>query len=71
LCHHGRGISTGGQLSGELAGQDLAGAAAVGYRVPGHHVVAGIRPVVNFINILRAAFVPIFFCQKITKPNCN
>jgi secreted trypsin-like serine protease len=27
-------------------------------------------PVVNFINILRAAFPPIFFCQKITKPKC-
>jgi len=26
--------------------------------------------VVNFINILHAAFSPIFFCQKITKPNC-
>jgi len=26
--------------------------------------------VVNFINILRPAFAPIFFCQKITKPNC-
>ncbi len=25
----------------------------------------------NCINILRAAFVQIFFCQKITKPNCN
>jgi hypothetical protein len=28
-------------------------------------------PVVNFINILQAAFAPIFFSQKITKPNCN
>jgi len=28
-------------------------------------------PEVNFINILRAAFSPIFFRQKITKPNCN
>jgi len=28
-------------------------------------------PVLNFINILQAAFAPIFFCQKITKPNCN
>ena len=26
---------------------------------------------VNFINILRAAFAPIFLCQKITKPNCR
>jgi len=30
------------------------------------------RAVVNFINNLRAAFAPIFLCQKkITKPNCN
>ncbi len=28
-------------------------------------------PVVNFINILRAAFVPIFLCQKTMKPNCT
>jgi len=27
--------------------------------------------VVNFINTLRAAFVSIFFCQKITKPKLN
>jgi len=26
---------------------------------------------VNFINILQAAFATIFFCQKITKPNCR
>jgi len=29
------------------------------------------RTIVNFINILRAAFAPIFFRKKITKPNCN
>jgi len=29
------------------------------------------HPEVNFTNILRASFLPIFFCQKITKPNCN
>jgi hypothetical protein len=29
------------------------------------------RPVVNFINILRAAFAPIFFSQKIIKLNSN
>ncbi len=34
-------------------------------------VVAAAATVVNFINILQAAFVPLFFCQKITKPNCN
>ncbi len=29
-------------------------------------------PCVNFINILQAAFAPIFFCQKKkSKPNCN
>jgi len=28
-----------------------------------------VHPVVNVINILWAAFAPIFFCQKITKPN--
>jgi hypothetical protein len=26
---------------------------------------------VNFINILHALFSPIFFCLKVTKPNCN
>jgi hypothetical protein len=26
---------------------------------------------VNFINILQAAFAPIFYRQKIIKPNCN
>jgi len=30
-----------------------------------------IEPVVNFINILWAAVLLIFFCQKINKPNCN
>jgi len=28
-----------------------------------------LTPVVNFINILLAAFVPIFFAKKITKQN--
>jgi len=28
-------------------------------------------PVVNFINILQTAFALTFFCQKITKRNCN
>jgi len=37
-------------------------------RVIGHHT---IRTVVNFTNILHAAFAPIFFRQKITKQNCN
>ncbi len=27
--------------------------------------------VINLTNILRAVFVPIFFCKKITKPNCS
>jgi len=26
---------------------------------------------VSYTNILQAAFAPIFFCQKITQPNCN
>jgi len=30
-----------------------------------------LTPVVNFTNILRSACAPIFFCQKITKPNYN
>jgi len=30
-----------------------------------------VTPVVNFINILQAAFVLIFLCQKFTKPTCN
>jgi len=30
-----------------------------------------MKLVVNLINILRAAFAQIFFCQKITKPNYN
>jgi len=30
-----------------------------------------LTPVVNLINILQAAFVPIFWRQKIRKPNCN
>jgi hypothetical protein len=30
-----------------------------------------LAAVVNFFNILRAAFAPIFYCQKITKPKCN
>jgi len=28
-----------------------------------------LTPVVNFNNILRTAFSPIYFCQKNTKPN--
>jgi len=30
-----------------------------------------LTPVVNFINILQAAFAPILLHQKNTKPNCN
>jgi len=29
------------------------------------------HPVVNFINILLAAFAPILFCQNNSKSNCN
>jgi len=28
-------------------------------------------PVVNFTNIIKVAFAPIFFCQKNTKWNCK
>jgi len=31
--------------------------------------IGRVTTVVNFTNILRAAFAPIFFRQKITKPN--
>jgi len=41
-----------------------------------HSFIVNLRgalfsPVVNFINILQAAFAPIFFHQKIKKQNCN
>jgi hypothetical protein len=29
-----------------------------------------LTTIVNFTNILQAAFVPLFFQQKIAKPNC-
>ncbi len=34
-------------------------------------IFKGISPIFNFTNILWAVFVPIFFWQKITMPNCN
>jgi len=36
-----------------------------------HSPFMKLTPVVYFINILLAAFAPIFFGQKVTKPNCN
>ncbi len=33
--------------------------------------VMSVRAVVNFINILRAVFVPILFCKNISKPDRN
>jgi len=36
-----------------------------------HEMLVKLTPVVNFINILPAAFAPILFHQKVTKPNCN
>jgi hypothetical protein len=36
-----------------------------------HKNLLKLTPVVNFISILRAAFVPISFRQKVTKLNCN
>jgi hypothetical protein len=35
------------------------------------HHVRRIDTVVNYTNILRSAFAPIFFPQKITNPNCK
>ncbi len=32
-------------------------------------VLTGVRPIVNVTNILRAAYAPIIFYQKITRPN--
>ena len=29
------------------------------------------KPMANFTNILRGAFAPISFCQKVTNPNCK
>jgi len=37
----------------------------------GDELSANGAPVVNFSNILRAAFVPIFLCQKNSIPNCD
>jgi len=34
-------------------------------------VTAFFQPIINFTNVLQAIFAPIFFCQKITNPNCN
>ncbi len=36
-----------------------------------YRMLMKLTPGVNFINILRAAFLPLFFCQKNTKPKCN
>jgi len=36
-----------------------------------HKMLVKLTIVVNFINILLAAFAPIFLHQKITKPNCG
>jgi hypothetical protein len=36
-----------------------------------HKMLIKLKSVVNFTNILQTAFVPVFFCQKITKPNFN
>jgi len=33
--------------------------------------LARLESIVNINNILQAAFLPKFFCQKITKPNCK
>jgi hypothetical protein len=36
-----------------------------------HETLMKFTTGVNFINTLRATFVPIFLRQKITKPKCN
>jgi len=36
-----------------------------------HKMLMKLTPVVNFTNILWAAFAQIFFCKKITKPICK
>jgi len=41
------------------------------YKKQASKILMKLTAVVNFINDLKAAFAPIFFCQKITKPNCN
>jgi len=41
------------------------------YEKAAHKMLVKYTTVVNFTNILQAAFAPIFFSQKITKPNCN
>ncbi len=33
--------------------------------------LTGTRTGVNFTNIIGAAFLSTFFCQKVTKPNCR
>jgi hypothetical protein len=38
------------------------------YKKIEHKMLMKLAPLVNFTNILQATFVPIFFCQKITKP---
>jgi len=51
-------------LNGTSWQEEISGKAA-------HKILVKLTPLVNFTNILRAAFAPILFCQKITKPNCN
>jgi len=41
------------------------------YKTGACKILMKLTPVVNFINILQAAFAPIFFFQKITKPEYN
>jgi hypothetical protein len=41
------------------------------YKKAAHKMLAKFTLGVNYINILLAEFVPIFFCQKITNLNSN
>jgi len=44
---------------------------ALSYEKRAHKMLMKLTPGVNFINILRTPFAPIFLRQKITKPKCN
>jgi len=41
------------------------------YKKAACKMLMNMKPMVNFINILRPAFALIFFCQNYTKKKCN
>ena len=53
-------------FSGEDSSHDLGKD-----RTSKEKILTGLWSVVNFTNILQVAFVLIYFCQKITNPNCK